>query len=166
MNVYSLDTTVFITPYKSPTGKGYYHFDVVPHYWEWLENLAEKGEIFVASKVAEEIEVKGDKLCEWFKANKLKLVRNDNEPSVQEALGRVMECYGTIEAIQKAKADPYVIAHALAGDDLISDVTVVTEEKSSGSEQSLKIPDICDKLGIKHITIFEFLEACNFTTRR
>ena len=53
-------------------------------------------------------------------------------------------------------ADYYVVTEAHARKD-----TVVTREVRSNSRNKLKIPDVCDELGIDCMTTFEMLSAEN-----
>ena len=45
----------------------HYGFDIVPGFWEWLENAHLAGSVFVVQKVADEVQQGGDELASWMK---------------------------------------------------------------------------------------------------
>lgn len=54
-----------------------------------------------------------------------------------------------------SRADPWVIAHAID-----KNATVVTKEEkiSVVSSKRIKIPNVCDNMGVRWINDFEFIE--------
>jgi len=58
----------------------------------------------------------------------------------------------------RSLADPWVIAHAL-----YENATVVTKEEKVTAINSnrIKIPNVCDEMGIKWINDFQFIEEMN-----
>lgn len=51
-------------------------------------------------------------------------------------------------------ADPWIVAYALAFGE-----TVVTQERSRSATRKVSLIDVCDRFGIRHIDVFEFLRA-------
>ena len=72
--------------------------------------------------------------------------------------------YGELEeqGIEVVRRDPFLIAY---GRMVFGDRTVVTFEVSSPSKvgRNCKIPNVCDKFGIPHCTLFEMIGALDFT---
>ena len=95
-----------------------------------------------------------DSLAVWMKENKEALV---NRIAAYDQIRRVMaEGYGTIDdvTLEGLKADPWVIAHALAVGG-----TVVTSEKpgKQTAPHNKKIPSVCQVLHVPCCTITSFL---------
>ena len=59
--------------------------------------------------------------------------------------------------------DPFLIAYGLVA---VADRTIVSFENSAPSKQraNRKIPDVCAGFGIQCITLFDLIEALDFTT--
>ena len=56
-------------------------------------------------------------------------------------------------------ADPWVIAYAYAYEG-----GVLSEEKSRvGGRGDAKIPDVCERLGVRHVNLLELFRAKGFT---
>lgn len=57
----------------------------------------------------------------------------------------------------RSMADPWVIAHAMA-----ENATVVTkEEKAPDVTKKIKIPNVCDNMGVKYLNDFDFIREAN-----
>ncbi|MDP2918899.1 MAG: DUF4411 family protein [Dehalococcoidia bacterium] len=126
-------------------------------FWQFLEEMGNRGEIRIPEAVFGEIERKDDRLKEWLtvRRNVFLIPNNDAHPF----LTRVLVTYGfrtDLELEQFAgSADPYIIAHALC-----IEATVVTNEmRQPGitNPAKKKIPDICDSLRIPSIHYPRFL---------
>ena len=59
--------------------------------------------------------------------------------------------------------DPFLIAYGLTASD---ERCVVSFEVSAPSKQraNRKVPDVCAQLGVKCVTLFEMIDALDFTT--
>ena len=104
--------------------------------------------------VYEELTAVDDSLAVWMQTNKETLV---NQIAVFDKIRQVMaEGYGTIDEVilEGLKADPWVIAHALAVGG-----TVVTSEKhgKQTSPRKKKIASVCEVLHVPCCTITSFL---------
>lgn len=73
--------------------------------------------------------------------------------------------YGELDesGTEQVGRDPFLIAYAYAAKE---QRCVVTFENSAPSKKgkNRKIPDICNDLGVKCITLFDMIEALDFTT--
>lgn len=153
----------------------YYKFDQVPEYWGWVIYQCQIGNIKINRECYSELTTGTDKLAEWAKQNKKFLLY---ESSVNQLTVNMVLYKGyavnfdakltddpalrlteiEIAAIGK---DQFLIAHAF--DD---SRTVVTAENSApGKKRSRKkIPDVCEKLGVKCITQYEMNDILKFKT--
>ncbi len=59
--------------------------------------------------------------------------------------------------------DPFLVAYGLVS---TANRTIVSFETSAPSKQraNRKIPDVCSQFGLKCITLFELIDALDFTT--
>jgi len=153
---YCLDANVLIRAWRD-----YYAPKFCIDYWEILNELGAEGRIFLPEMVYEEITRTDDDLTNWLKKSKIHEYKID---------GPVTECLKKIYATNPAHknlvdntknrslADPWVIAHALD-----QDAIVVTKEGKIDSAKSTKIriPNVCDNMGVRWINDFQFVEELN-----
>lgn len=154
--IYCLDANVLIQAWQK-----YYSPKFCPGYWDILNELGVQGRIFIAKEVFDEITRTEDDLCKWLKASKI-LVRETNE-NVIRCLQKIYAkeaSHKTLVDNTKARslADPWVIAYAIN-----EGATVVTkEEKITALNSSrIKIPNVCDNMGIAWMNDFDFLAELN-----
>lgn len=151
---FCLDTNVFIEAWTK-----HYAPNLAPTYWEQLDALAREGMIFSPIEVRREIEVIDDELWDWVR-NRDYLFRDISDP-IQENVRQILAAYPTLvdNTRQRSIADPWVIATAMA-----ETAIVVTKEVGVGlGSRRLKIPDVCDALGIACINEFEFIRQVGIT---
>ena len=149
---YCLDTNFFIEGWNK-----YYSPDFCPSYWDVIDDLGKSGLLFVNQEVKKEIDRVDDSLTQWFK-NKEYLVKPIND-DVQKCLKEIYSKnpdhkYLANNTKSRSLADPWVIAHAM-----VENATVVTKEYLSESQnpQKIKIPDVCNNMGVSWIDDFEFI---------
>ena len=147
--IYILDSSFFIDASRLHLPLNKY-----PAFWDWLITLAEKKTVSIPEKIYEELSDGNDSLAIWVNEHKKVLV---NQLAAFAQIRRVMaEGYNITKKseLQGLKADPWVIAHALAVDG-----TVVTSEKPGKQTNPLnkKIPSVCAVLGVPCCTITAFL---------
>lgn len=149
MRVYCLDTNALIQPWTK-----YYSMIVCPSYWEILDRLAQDQIVFCTSEVGREIEKVDDGLYAWVKQRPY-LIR-DVDAQVMTHLRNILQDYPRLVDTRKSRsmADPWVIAHAIAE----KAVVVTKEEPSNGKSNRVKIPDVCQHLGIRWINDYRFVE--------
>jgi hypothetical protein len=99
----------------------------------------------------------GDAVHTWAKGQEDFFV--DLDEDVQEATGRILAAHPKILGTGKGRngADPFVIALALARDGV-----VVTEE-NRGSLTNPKIPVVCDAMGVRCLTLVQFIGEQGWT---
>lgn len=148
---FCLDSNVLIEAWN-----GYYAPGFCKDYWKCLEELSDRGSIFVTEKVFREIEKRDDELFKWVKQQKELLVREISK-DVESNLQRIYLSERNRRLIDSIKgrsiADPWVIAHAMA-----EKATVVTKENyESNPTKRIKIPNVCEEMGVPWMNDFEFI---------
>jgi len=151
--IYCLDANVLINGWQK-----YYSPKFCPDYWSLLNNLGAAGRIFIPQAVFDEILRTEDDLNAWLKKSHIPIRKID---------GPVAQCLSSIYAAnpihqylvdntkQRSLADPWVIAHALN-----ENACVVTKEEkvSVPGTTRIKIPNVCDNMGIRWLNDFQLIE--------
>jgi predicted nucleic acid-binding protein len=153
MNKYCLDANVLIQAWQK-----YYNPKFCPNYWEILIELGKQEKIFIPELVYGEITGTEDDLSAWLKTSKIP-IQKINEP-IQNCLKMIYEKNKIHERLVdntkgRSLADPWVIAHAI-----YESATVVTKEEkvTALNSQKIKIPNVCDNMGVRWINDFQFVE--------
>lgn len=139
---------------------------MVEEFWAFLSDQLDEGAIRTPLMVYKEIADGHDQLAQWFKTRKKNGLCVRPSRDVQKKLtivsGHVVAKHGTQWATPfLKKADPWIIAHALADGG-----TVVTQETEQGKGQKVKVPTVCGELGVKCIDTYEMLRRLGFKTGR
>ncbi|MBS0026489.1 DUF4411 family protein [Chitinophaga sp. 22321] len=152
-NKYCIDANVLIQAWQK-----YYNPKFCPDYWNVLIELGKQGVIFIPEMVYEEIVRTEDDLSKWLKNSKIP-IHKISEP-VTVCLQKIYSnnpVHKNLVDNTKARslADPWVIAHALN-----ENATVVTKEEKVTALNSvkIKIPNVCENMGIRWINDFEFIQ--------
>ncbi|NLR63269.1 DUF4411 family protein [Chitinophaga varians] len=152
-NKYCIDANVLIQAWQK-----YYNPKFCPDYWNVLIELGKQGVIFIPEMVYEEIIRTEDDLSKWLKNSKIP-IHKMSEP-VTLCLQRIFSnnpLHKNLVDNTKARslADPWVIAHALN-----ENATVVTKEEKVTALNSvkIKIPNVCENMGVRWINDFEFIQ--------
>lgn len=152
-NKYCLDANVLIQAWQK-----YYNPKFCPDYWKILVELGKNGKIFIPELVYEEIVRTEDDLSKWLKGSKIP-INKISEP-VTICLQKIYAADPTHKNLvdntkARSLADPWVIAHALH-----ENATVVTKEEkvTALNSNKIKIPNVCDNMGIRWINDFQFIE--------
>ena len=126
-----------------------------------MDGLGSEGRIFICQEVYDEIVKTEDDLSSWLKDSNIP-VRKASE----SVIGNLIEIYKTpahLKLVDNTKnrslADPWVIAHAMD----TNSVVVTKEEKvTQANSTKVKIPNVCDNVGVRWINDFEFVQELNF----
>jgi predicted nucleic acid-binding protein len=152
-NKYCLDANVLIQAWQK-----YYNPKFCPDYWEILVELGKNGKIFIPELVYEEIVRTEDDLSKWLKGSKIP-INKISEP-VTICLQKIYAADPTHKNLvdntkARSLADPWVIAHALH-----EHASVVTKEEkvTALNSNKIKIPNVCDNMGIRWINDFQFID--------
>jgi len=153
---YVLDSDVFIQAFK-----GYYCFDLCPAFWEALTTHHDRGTLITLDHVKNEINECKDELSDWFNQLPLTWFAPTDGEEIIKTYVSIMKHVSQGNYKDSAKshfasgADGWVIAFAAA-----TNCIVVTQEVSArDSKKKIKIPDICDAIGVEHIGTYEMLRA-------
>ena len=153
---YLLDANVFIT-----AKNGYYSFDMVPAFWEWLDRSNQSGVVCSIQAVRDELLATGDELAVWAQERRGGFfVAPDDDtaaafPELCSWVNGESRYKGAAKNTFCASADFFLVAHALGHGD-----TVVTHERPAPQSQTtVKIPDACDALGVLVMDPFEMLRT-------
>ena len=149
---YLLDANIFIQAKNS-----YYGFSFCPAFWEWLIVQNSAHSVFSVSQVGIEIKRGEDELSEWssnlgkgfFLVPDVEVIERLSELSLWATKQDFKE--SAVAEFFKS-ADYYLIAHALAHNDI-----VVTHEVGSNSKKRIKIPTVCQELNVQFLNPFEML---------
>lgn len=151
--IYCLDANVLIQAWQK-----YYSPKFCPDYWEILNELGNQGKIFIPEVVHEEITRTEDELSKWLKKSKIPVRKIDE--SVTKSLQAIYSknpLHKNLVDNTKARslADPWVIAHAIN-----EKATVITKEEKVMvlNSNKIKIPNVCDNMGVRWINDFQLIE--------
>ena len=150
--IYCLDANVLIQAWQK-----YYSPSLCPDYWGRLNDLGEQVMIFIPEAVKDEILKTEDELSQWLKSSKIQ-VRGITEPVTYylRQIYNVNPVHKNLVDNVKGRslADPWVIAHAMTE----SAVVVTKEEKITAQNTTkIKIPNVCENMGVRWMNDFEFL---------
>lgn len=165
MALYLLDANVLITARDT-----YYDFGMVPEFWNWLAHHAKAGNVRMPNETLSEI-LDGslkrgkDLLYDWVNEKDSKAALDYGSADIQHVqhVLSIGDGVGTTEEqISALRADPFLVAHGMAA----SGCTVVCNEhsKPSRAPHNRKVPDACDKLGIRCINGAAFIRELGFST--
>jgi len=135
--------------------------DVVPGFWEKLEEAVADGRIISIDMVRIEIGKQDDDLNKWAKARPSMFLPTDQQ-TMNEVSGLIKRFpkFATTKG-DKDFADPFLVAHAVT-----KGLVVVTQENLSGDPgKKLKIPDVCDALNIPHLNMLKMVKELGWVFR-
>lgn len=150
---YCLDTNIFIQAQNGP-----YAMDIVPAFWDWIDQQVNAGNLFSSIMVQQEIVAGSDDLADWAKARNNTDLFEAPSPDAQRIVGDissyVLSNYTQAEAnFFLQGADPWVIAQAKA-----ENAKVVTMEKLVGvNSRKVKIPNICIEFRVDWLNTYQLL---------
>lgn len=123
------------------------------HIWDALDEMIQKGELISSSEIMEELKDEG--LLTWAKQRKESFIPLTRE--IQEKTIEILVQFPTLIKIRStgnSNADPFLIATAI-----IKDGIIVTNEKSGDNKtKDIRIPNVCQSLGISYMNLHTFLD--------
>lgn len=153
---YCLDANVLIQAWQK-----YYSPKLCPDYWTVLDQLGKEDRVFLPQMVYEEITRTDDELAEWLKNSNISEYKVDGQ--VTEALKSIYSANSAHQNLVdntkgRSLADPWVIAHAIK-----EKATVVTKEEkvTASNTTKIKIPNVCDNMGVRWINDYQLAEELN-----
>ena len=143
--VYCIDSSALIDLWRV-----YYSPDVFPGIWKDLELSIKKGLIYAPREVYFELQERDDALFTWAKENNAMFV-DLNEKELRAVRDVLKDHPNVIDSKKTTQAaDPFVIALSM-----VRGWTLVTSEKASGDIGHPKIPDVCQRIGLKCIKVMD-----------
>jgi hypothetical protein len=151
--LYSFDTSAFINGRRDqfkPT--------VFRTLWQRIEEQIAAGSIRSPDPVRDEIGRREDEVHAWVKERPELFV--PLEEDIQRATTHVLSAAPKLVGVGGGRnmADPFVVALAMARDG-----TVVTDETRSGRLEKPRIPDACEALGLRWLTLMGYIEEQGWT---
>jgi hypothetical protein len=138
-----------------------------PVFWEWLLHNGNIGNVKVPQEQYEEVVVGNGDIVDWLKDEDVKsamLLSEEAEPSI---VANVIDI-GYAPNLNESELlivgrDPFLIAYGVAD---ASNRCVVSFEVSAPSKQraNRKVPDVCAQFGVQCRTLFDVIDALDFST--
>jgi predicted nucleic acid-binding protein len=150
---FCLDANVLIQAWQK-----YYNPKFCPDYWKILIELGKREIIFIPEVVFEEITKTEDELSKWLKTSKIPIEKIAESVTIclQKIYATDPEHRKLVDNIRgRSLADPWVIAHAMDKNAIV--VTKENKETALNSKR-IRIPNVCENMGIKWINDFQFIE--------
>lgn len=153
MTEYWIDTNVFIQAKNGPYG-----FDIAPGFWSFLDEMTVEGRVVSSSLVYDELQKVKDDLAEWARVRRSTRLFIQPDWSTQAEFRRVsayvQERYAQNQAREfLGKADPWLIAHAIASGGKV----VTLEVKVPSDSKRVKIPNVCEFFGVEYLNTYQML---------
>lgn len=149
---YLLDADVFIQAKNL-----HYGFDFCPAFWGWLVMANARKRVFSIEHVRDELKIGNNDLSRWAEERGSGFFIRPTQAMLANlsivsnwTVNNGYEPAAVDEFLQAA--DYYLVAHALA-----AGYGVVTHEVRSASRKRIKLPNVCDGLGIECLTPFALL---------
>lgn len=162
-----IDANAFMTPHLQ-----YYPFDLVPSFWDKLEQHIKGSTIVVMDMIKAEVLQGTDSLRDWMDALEIGDYLDRRQPKIIEKYTEVLThlqmnpCYQEAALHEWSKAtvaDPWLIAAAA-----VNGYTIITLEKPNTNlspnapSKKPKIPDVARALGVDVQDLFYLMRKLNF----
>lgn len=146
---YSIDTSALYDGWKQYP----YRIAIFAPVWQVLESMITEGKLIATCEVMGEIQRRDEDLHQWARAHKEMFVPIDHD--IQVAVRDILKNHPRLvdTAKNRSMVDPWIIALAK-----VRQCAVVTHERPSTKAGIIRIPDVCDALGIRWMTILEMIE--------
>lgn len=130
---------------------------ICPGYWDILNRLGNEARIFLPKEVFNEIVHTEDDLSKWLQQSAIPVhvITGDITRCLQDIYARNPIHYTLVDNTRaRSLADPWIIAHAMS-----QKATVVTKEEkiTALNANRIKIPNVCENMGVRCITDFDFI---------
>lgn len=127
-----------------------------PSFWKNLDSLIQSGNVTCPKAVLTELEKKDDDLLKWAKAHSKALIVEHDQP-IQTVVSAIMADSVLQKLVDinrdRSAGDPFVVATAKT-----RGLILVTQE-DYGKKTAVKIPNVCDAIGVKHIKLVDLIIA-------
>jgi hypothetical protein len=144
---YCIDTSSLIAAWDER-----YPITHFPKFWQLIEQALRTGNIVTTLAVIDELKHKSDDLRKWLVAIDAGIIPLDEDIQIEAAAILQRHPRLVMEKKQRFAADTFVIATAR-----IKKLTIVTEEKPTGSLARPNIPDVCKDYGVLCISLIQLI---------
>lgn len=153
--MFLVDTNILVEAYRR-----YYAFDLVPSFWDFLDQNFDAGSLVSIKPVLDELKEGNDALTEWAK-NRSHFFKDPADATTVQAMSKVANWVKQQGYRQSAVdeflgiADYFLVAFAAA-----HGLTVLTHElPSPESKKRVLIPDVCRAFGVDYADTFTMMRA-------
>lgn len=156
--VFLVDTNIFVDAHRR-----YYGFDIVPSFWESLDQQFLAGSLVSIKPVLDELKAGNDVLTNWVKSRP-SFFKDLDDATVQKMAKiaswvnqQVRQGDLTQAAASEflSVADFYLVAFAAAH----SLIVLTHEQPSPGAKKRVLIPNICDAFGVNYADTFTMMRS-------
>ncbi len=153
---YSIDTSALIDIWQGP-----YPPDIFPDLPEMLGELVERGDLRATEEVRVELERKLTEAYQWAKGRRELFIPFDDQ--IQIEVSGILQDHRNLvkDRPQRGRADVFVIALAK-----IQGCAVITSEKATNSQNRPNIPDVCQALGLRTMSLVDLFREQGWVFRR
>jgi len=143
---YSFDTSAFIVPHRN-----WIPMDLIPSFWQIIDDLIQAGAIVASEEVYREIVQVDDALKQWVKERRNLFI--DVDEVQQQHVEDIVNMFPNWVdyAAQRNVADPFVIALA------IQYGLIVVSFERGGSRNKPSIPFVCNEFNVEHLLYTDFV---------
>ena len=159
--LYLLDADTLITGDRKA-----YPLRRFPIFWEWLRHQGSTGTVKVPLEQYEEVVAGRGDLVEWLcrpDTRAALVLAEELDPAL--IADTTVAGYGELDenGIELVGRDPFLVAY---GRIAIGERTVVTFEVSKPGKRGAnrKVPDVCRDFGVPCCSLYDMIEALDFTT--
>jgi Domain of unknown function (DUF4411) len=147
--IYCIDTSCLIAAWDER-----YPIDSFPNFWRLMDGAIQAGKIVAPQAVHDETEKKSNDLHDWL-ADRKQMFLDLDEPTQREVRSILARHPRLVaEKKQRFAADPFIIATAR-----LQGLTIVTEERPTGSMNRPNIPDVCSDYGLAYMNLLQLIRA-------
>lgn len=153
-----VDTNIFVDAHRR-----YYGFDIVPSFWDFLDQQFSAGSLVSIRPVLDELKKGDDALTDWAK-NRPDFFKDLDDATVEKmveladwANQQVRQGDLTQAAVDEflSVTDYFLVAFAAA-----HDLVVLTHEQPSpGAKKRVLIPNVCKIFGVAYADTFEMMRS-------
>lgn len=165
--IYLIDSNIFISTHRVS-----HLMDIHPSFWNQLEKILQRDDVFSIDKIKDELEYFEDDLKVWIKSNINKSFWQKTDVAIEKYAdiqnwAHAQNYYPITlkDFANSSKADPFLIAYSiyLREKKSIQSTIVTLETSSPDSKKIIKIPDVCIAFGIEYVDNNEFFRQIGAT---
>ena len=137
-----------------------------PVFWEWLRHQGTLGNVKIPLEQFEEVTSGRGDIVDWLCTEECRaalILAEDLDPAL--VADTTLQGYGPLDenGVELVVRDPFLVAYGRVEP---GERTVVSFEVSKPGKQGAnrKVPDVCRDFGVPCCSLFDMIEALDFTT--